>query len=74
MRHGIEGRLFRQVRSLRERLRASSGLPFSDLFDARRVLGVLQEEGVYFRERVFNPLLTLWTFLTQVLSADQSCR
>jgi len=26
------------------------------------------------RDRIFTPLVTLWTFLGQVLSADSSCR
>jgi hypothetical protein len=34
----------------------------------------LREEGVSWREKVFTPALTLWTFLGQVLSPDGSCR
>ena len=30
--------------------------------------------GHTWRERIFNPLVTLWTFLGQVLNADSSCR
>jgi hypothetical protein len=34
---------------------------------------VLKEEGVRYRERIYTPLVTLWTFLTQVLSLDHCC-
>ena len=30
--------------------------------------------GVRFRERLYTPLVTLWTFLYQSLSEGQSCR
>jgi hypothetical protein len=30
--------------------------------------------GGVFRERIFTPAVTLWTFLSQVLDADHSCR
>jgi hypothetical protein len=30
--------------------------------------------GYTWRERIFSPLVTLWTFLGQVLNADSSCR
>jgi hypothetical protein len=34
----------------------------------------LVEEGVEFRQNVFTPLVTLWTFLGQVFRPDHSCR
>jgi hypothetical protein len=58
---------------LRE-LRAAPGLPFSELLDRPTVERVLKEEGVGWRDRIFAPLVTLWVFLSQVLSADHSCR
>ena|SRR5579863_2891473 len=54
-------------------LRAQPRLPFSDLLDAKMVREVLKEEGVRYRDRIFSPLVTLWTFLTQVLSLDHCC-
>ena len=32
------------------------------------------DHGITFRDRVFNPLVTIWGFLSQVLSQDHSCR
>ena len=37
-------------------------------------MDVLNEHGVTFRDRVFNPVTTIWGFLSQVLSEDHSCR
>ena len=31
-------------------------------------------EGYYWRDRIWNPLLTFWTFLIQVLHAGSACR
>src|SRR3989304_5596928 len=63
-----------QGRSQRSGLEAAGGLPFAGLLPAARVEQVLQEEGVSDRSPVYTPLVTLWTFLSQVLSADHSCR
>jgi hypothetical protein len=54
-------------------LRSGPQFPFSDLLDAELVQEVLREEGVRYRERIYTPLVTLWTFLTQVLSLDHCC-
>ena len=55
-------------------LRDCEQLPFCDLLDSRTIREVLDEERVSFRDTVFTPIVTLWTFLTQVLGADRSCR
>jgi Transposase DDE domain len=55
-------------------LRAAPELPFRDLLDPAQVERVLEENHVRFRERIYTPLMTLWTFLSQVLSPDHSCR
>jgi hypothetical protein len=35
---------------------------------------VLRRQGIKFRDCLYTPLVTIWTFLYQVLSADHSCR
>src|SRR3990172_8714246 len=70
----IAGWVSHQVRSQRSGLEAAGGFPFAGLLPAARVEQVLQEEGVSDRSPVYTPLVTLWTFLSQVLSADHSCR
>ena len=67
-------RTARRIRDQISFLRSQPRLPFSDLLDAGMVREVLREEGVRYRDRIFSPLVTLWTFLTQVLSLDHCCR
>jgi hypothetical protein len=63
-----------QVRAERASLVQHGAAPMSELLPAERVEQVLREEGVSWRECVYSPLVTLWTFLSQVLSPDHSCR
>ena len=64
----------RRVRHQIQLLRDSKRLPFCDILDGDIVQEALTQENVVFRERIFTPLITLWTFLSQVLSQDHSCR
>ena len=52
----------------------NEGLPFADILTEASIRDVLQEHGVRYRDRVFNPVTTIWGFLSQVLSEDHSCR
>ena len=63
-----------QVSCLRRQFAQGSGLPFSEVLSAELVGQVLDEVGVFFRERIFTPVTTLWVFLSQVVSTDGSCR
>ncbi len=56
------------------RFSRNGGLPFADIVTEANILDVLNEHGVQFRDRVFNPITTIWGFLSQVLSEDHSCR
>ena len=58
---------------IRRRLRQDEGLPFSQLLTPERVQRALDALGVKFRKRVYTPIVTLWTFLSQALAADHSC-
>jgi hypothetical protein len=58
---------------LRARFARNDGLPFADVLTEARVHDVLNEHGVRYRDRVFNPVTTIWGFLSQVLSDDHSC-
>jgi hypothetical protein len=68
------GRFSHQFSSFRRQWCQQQQLPFTDVLSAERVEAVLAEEGVSFRRSQFTPLVTLWTFLGQVLSPDHSCR
>lgn len=49
------------------------GLFFSDLLSEDKVKQECERLQHRFRERVYTPAVTLWVFLSQVLSADHSC-
>ncbi len=55
-------------------LQKTQGLPFSALLPAEKVDRLLAGVNVEFRDRIYTPAVTLWMFLSQVLSADHSCR
>jgi hypothetical protein len=50
------------------------GLPFADHLPAEQIHQAFREAGGAFRERIVTPAVTLWTFLSQVLDPDHSCR
>ena len=52
----------------------SDGLPFADLLTPDRLEQALREEKATWREAIWTPVLTLWAFLSQVISPDGSCR
>src|SRR6516225_6676468 len=62
------------LEQLRARFARNDGLPFADVLTEARIHHALDEHGVRYRDRVFGPVTTLWGFLSQVLSDDQSCR
>ena len=59
---------------VRARFARNEGLPFADVLTEARIHDALDEHGVRYRDRVFSPVTTIWGFLSQVLSDDQSCR
>jgi putative transposase len=66
--------IFPRVDEQAKALRNSETLPYRDLLDGEIVRSALAEEKLKFRIRMYTPLVTLWTFLTQVLDSDHSCR
>ena len=62
------------LEAVRDRFARNEGLPFADVLTEANILDVLNDHGVKYRDRVFNPVTTIWGFLSQVLSEDQSCR
>ena len=73
MRPAHHGRLQRQVEFLRQQFLQDGGLPFTDVLTAECISKVVEEVHLCWNECVYTPLVTLWVFLGQVLSADQSC-
>ena len=62
------------LQEVRARFARDQGLPFTDSLSERSILEALNEHGVRYRNRLFNPITTVWGFLSQVLSEDHSCR
>ena len=48
------------------------GLPFQELLPESKIVEALAAEKVKYRNRLFNPIITLWAFLSQVLDTDKS--
>src|SRR4026209_843541 len=74
MRDSNQGRFQQQVSFLRRQFLQDEVLPFSNVLSEELVTRVLTAIGVFWIDRVYSPLVTLWVFLGQVLSADHSCR
>ncbi len=63
-----------QINKHKDRLKETGFLPLSDLLPEETVRQVLNELGIKSRNRTFHPVVTLWSFLWQVMSQDHSCR
>jgi Transposase DDE domain len=74
MRHSNQGRFRHQVQFLRRQFLQDGDLPFTDVLSENLVARTLTAVGVFWKDRIYTPLVTLWVFLSQVLSADHSCR
>src|SRR5919109_3090196 len=57
-----------------QRLLNEPGLPLAHYLPAKQIHDACRAAGYVFRNRVFNPAVTLWMFLIQVLDPDHSCR
>lgn len=74
MRYSNQGRFQQQVRFLRRQFLQDGELPFTNVLSEEVVSQSLTTIGSSWLDRIYTPLVTLWVFLGQVLSADHSCR
>ena len=74
MRYSSQGRFRQQVRFLRRQFLQDGDLPFSNVLSEGGIAQALTAIDVCWLDRIYSPLVTLWVFLGQVLSADHSCR
>src|SRR5262245_32879911 len=74
MRDFTHGRLRQQIRFLRRQFLQEGVLPFTDVLSGESVEQALTAVGVVWNDTIYTPLVTLWVFVSQVLSADHSCR
>src|SRR5262245_43135777 len=73
MRHANPSCFRQQVQFLRRQFLQDGGLPFTDVL-TEEVLEQALAAITGWPDHIFSPLVTLWVFLGQVLSADHSCR
>jgi len=73
MRCSHPGSFREQVRFLRRQFLQDGDLPFTNVL-TQEVLEQALAALTGWLDRIFSPLVTLWVFLGQVLSADHSCR
>jgi hypothetical protein len=73
MRSSYPGSFRGQASFLRRQFLQDGGLPFTTVLTEDVIAHALATLGGWL-DRVFSPLVTLWVFLSQVLSADHSCR
>ncbi len=72
-----QGRLSSQVsrvQKCRQKLIEDQDLCFTQLLSEKQVNAAIEQHHVYYRQRLYTPLVTIWMFLHQVLASDQSCR
>ena len=61
-----------RAKILKQKFTQSIGLPFRDLLSESIIQEVLDTLKVKYRRRLFDPFVTLWAFLSQVLDADKT--
>ena len=74
MRYCNEQAFRSQFEFLKRQFLQDGGLPFTDVLSRETVEQALDTIEFAWNERIYTPLVTLWVFLGQVLSADHSCR
>jgi hypothetical protein len=73
MRYSNPGSFRAQANFLRGQFLQDGELPFTDVLTEEVIARALAALSGWL-DRIFSPLVTLWVFLGQVLSADHSCR
>ena len=64
----------RRVQPYRQQVLDDPDLCLTKLLPQKQIEAALERHQVRYRKRLYTPLVTIWTFLYQVLAADQSCR
>lgn len=63
-----------RVSILKEKLSNSIGFLFRHILTETMIQQELEAEGVSYRKRLYTPMITLWTWLCQVIDKDKSCK
>ncbi|MEA5596867.1 IS4 family transposase [Rivularia sp. UHCC 0363] len=62
-----------RVKILKDKFNQSLGLPFKELLPSSIIEQAIEELKIKYKKRLFDPFITLWAFLSQVLDTDKSC-
>ncbi len=52
----------------------SVALPFQEILPSKIIEQVIDELGIKYRDRLYNPIVIIWSFISQVLDNDHSCK
>jgi len=74
MLHSIGRTAVAQVQSLLRGFLQEGSCPFSAVLTVKDIVDLVCQECVETADRIFTPVVTLWTFLSQIHSDDPSCR
>ncbi|MCC5601897.1 hypothetical protein [Nostoc favosum] len=62
-----------RVQILKDKFNQSLGLPFKELLPESVIKETIFELKIKYKKRLFDPFVTLWAFLSQVLDTDKTC-
>lgn len=62
-----------RVQILKDKFSQSLGLPFKEVLPESVIKLAISELKIKYKKRLFDPLITLWAFLSQVLDTDKTC-
>ena len=62
-----------RVQILKDKFNQSLGLPFKELLPSSVIASALKNLKIKYKQRLFDPFVTVWAFLSQVFDADKSC-
>ncbi len=74
MSYSNQGWFREQFGFLKRQFVQEGDLPFADVLSEETVAPAFEELDGSWKDRIYTPLVTLWVFLSQVLSVDHSCR
>lgn len=74
MRHSNQGWFREQFGFLQRQFLQEGDLSFASVLSEETIKQALNAIDFAWKDRVYTPLVTLWVFLSQVISADHSCR
>ncbi|MHC5722980.1 IS4 family transposase [Nostoc sp.] len=62
-----------RVQILKDKFSQSLGLPFKELLPESLIKQTISDLKIKYKKRLFDPTITLWAFLSQILDSDKSC-